>query len=70
MTNFRLQNSKVFADDNFKHDENGVKFSEQVENTVGNRKIACYEHFLFFLQCFQKNLNFKQTKTGACLEKN
>ena len=32
-----LQSSKLkkFADDNFKFDENGGKFSERVENTVG-----------------------------------
>ena len=26
---------KEFADDNFKFDENGTKFSKRVENTVG-----------------------------------
>ena len=43
---------KQFADDNFKFDENSRKFSKRVENTVG--KIACYEQFLLFPQCFQK----------------
>ena len=32
-----------FADDNFKFDENGRKFSKEVENTVGRGEIACYE---------------------------
>ena len=45
---------KEFADDNFKFDEKGRKFSKQVENTVGKGEIACYEQFLLFLQCFQK----------------
>ena len=45
---------KELADDNFKFDENGRKFSKRVENTVGKREIARYEQFLLFPQCFQK----------------
>ena len=45
---------KEFADDNFKFDENGGKFSKQVENTGGKGEIASYEQFLLFPQCFQK----------------
>ena len=45
---------KEFADDNFKFYENGIKLSNQVENTVGKGEIARYEHFLLFPQCFQK----------------
>ena len=45
---------KQFADDNFKFDENGRKFSERVENTVGKGEIAHYEQFFLFPQCFQK----------------
>ena len=33
---------KEFADDNFKFDENGRKFSKQVENTVGKGEIATF----------------------------
>ena len=33
----KLQGS---AEDNFKFDENGIKFSIKVENTVGKREIA------------------------------
>ena len=47
MTDFRLSEMKEFADNNFKFDENGRKFSEWVENTH-------YEQFLLFPQCFQK----------------
>ena len=47
-------NLKEFADDNFKFDENGRKLSKRVENTVGKGKIAHYEQFLLFPQCFQK----------------
>ena len=44
-----LDSSKLieFADDNFKFDENGIKLSKQVENTVEKGEIARYE-------CFQK----------------
>ena len=38
---------KEFADDNFNLDENGRKFFEQVENTVGKGEIACFEQFSF-----------------------
>ena len=53
-TNFRLSKHKEFADDNFKFNENGRKFSKRVENTVGKGEIACYEHFHLFPQCFEK----------------
>ena len=42
------------ADNNFKFDNNGRKFSKQVESTVGKREIACYEQFLLFPHCFQR----------------
>ena len=47
-------NLKKFADDNFKFDDNGRKFSKRVENTVGKGEIAGYEQFLLFTQYFQK----------------
>ena len=43
-TNFRLFQIKR-ADIDFKFDENGRKFSKQVENTVGKGEIAHYECF-------------------------
>ena len=45
---------KEFADDNFKFDKNGRKFSEWEENAVGKGEIAHYKQFLLFPQCFQK----------------
>ena len=39
---------KEFADDNFKCDENGRKFSKRVENTVEKGGITHYEQFLLF----------------------
>ena len=38
------------ADDNFKFDENGRKFSKTLENTVEKLEIARYEQFLIFPQ--------------------
>ena len=45
---------KEFADDNYKFNENGRKFSIRVENIVGKGEIARYKQFLLFPQCFQK----------------
>ena len=46
---------KEFADENFKFNENGRKFSKCVENILGKGEIARYEQFLLFPQCFQKD---------------
>ena len=61
-----LDSSKLeeFADDNFKFDENDRKFSKWIENTVGKGKIARYEHFLFFPQCFQKTCTANTKNQG------
>ena len=39
---------KAFADDNFELNENGRKFSNQIENIAGKGEIAHYEQFLLF----------------------
>ena len=49
-----LSNLKKLADGNFTCDENGGKFSERVENTVGKVEIARNEQFLLFLLFFLK----------------
>ena len=33
-----LDSSKLFADNNFRFDENGKKFSKLIENTIGKRE--------------------------------
>ena len=38
---------KETADDNFKFNENGIKFSKQVENTVGKEKLLVTSDFSF-----------------------
>ena len=48
---------KVFADDYFKLNENGGKFSKLVENTVGKGKVARSEQFLLFPRCFKKTFS-------------
>ena len=45
---------KEFADNNFKFDENGRKFSNRAENIVGKAEIAHYKQFLLLPQYFQK----------------
>ena len=44
---------KEFADDSFKFDENGRKFSKRLENTVGKGETARFEQFHLIPQCFQ-----------------
>ena len=68
MTNFRLFQTKEFADDNFKFDENGRKLPKWVENAVVKGDIACYEQFLLFPQCFQKACFPGAPKGGNVLE--
>ena len=54
MTSLDSSKLKEVADDKFKSDENGRKFSKWVENIVGKGEIARNQQFLLFPQCFQK----------------
>ena len=54
---FESSKRKEFADDRFKFDENGSKFSKPAKNTVGKGEVALYEQFLLFPPCFQKICN-------------
>ena len=58
-----------FADDNFKFDENGRKFSKRVENNVGKGQIAPYQQFLLFPQCFQKTYTPDMYSPGLVWER-
>ena len=51
---FRHYQIEEFADDNFKFDENGGKFSKRTEKTLGKGEIVRHEQFHFFPQCFEK----------------
>ena len=53
-TDFHSFEVKMVADNNFKTDKNGRKFSKWVENIVGKGESAHYEQFLLFSSCFQK----------------
>ena len=50
----QLDSSKLkeLAVDNLRFNDNGRKFSIQVENIVGKGEIARYERFLLFRLCF------------------
>ena len=45
---------KKIADDDFKFNEKGRKFSKWLENNVRKGDIARYEQFLLFPWCFEK----------------
>ena len=45
--------NSYFADNNFKFNENGGKFSLEVEYTVGKGDIACYKQFLLYPSVFK-----------------
>ena len=57
-----LPNDKIFKHSNFKTYADNILNSVQmmicvldrIENIVGKRENAGYQHFLLFLQCFQK----------------
>ena len=51
---FQTVPKRQCADDNIQFNENGVKNSKRIENTMGKGEIARYEQFLLFPQCFQK----------------
>ena len=55
---------KEFADDNFKHDENGRKFSKPEEHTAGKGKIAHMGNFSFSHSVFKRLLQQTHKKPG------
>ena len=67
-SNIRVFQLKEFTDDNFKFNENGRKFSKQVDKTVGKGKIAHCKQFLFLPPCFQKTCPADMKKPGLVWE--
>ena len=59
---------KEFADNNFKFDGNGRKFSKRVGNTEGKGEIARYEQFLLF-PVFSKDLYCRHVKSKIVWER-
>ena len=43
---------------------------DRIENNVGKGENADYQHFLLFLQCFQKLSFFRVVKSRECFVKN
>ena len=60
---------RELADDKFRFDENGRKFSKRVANSVGKAKNAYHEQYLLFPQCFQKTYTAGKKKTGLVWER-
>ena len=55
---------KEFADDNFKFDENGIKLSKRVENTVGQGEIA--RNFSLSHSVFKRLVSQGRQKVSFC----
>ena len=60
---------KEFADDNFKYDENGEKFSKRVENAVGKKRNCSLRAISLFPSVFSKVKYYRHVKSRACLGK-
>ena len=65
-TNFGLFQT---ADDSFKFDENGRKFSRQGRKRCGKGDVARYEQFLLFPLSFQKTCTADRRKQGLIVER-
>ena len=55
---------KAFEDDKINVAEMMVSLSDRIENIVGNRENAVYQHFLLFPQCFQNPSFSESLKVG------
>ena len=59
-----LTKLKAFADDRINVAQMMISVFDTVENIVGKGENAGYQHFLLFLQCFQKASVFGSLKVG------
>ena len=57
-------NLKAFVDNKFNVTEVTNSVFDRVENIVGKGETAGYQHFLLFLQCFQKVSYLGSLKVG------
>ena len=55
---------KAFADDKLIVIQMATFLLYKIENIVGREKNAGYQHFLLFLQCFQKAISLGSLKVG------
>ena len=53
---------KAFADNKLSVARMMISLLDSVENTVGTRENAGYQHFLLFPQCFPKSLGSSKTR--------
>ena len=60
---------KAFADDRLKMAQVAKLILDKIENIVGKEENAGYQHFLLFLQCFQKASSMRVVKRRDCLVK-
>ena len=54
---------------NFKRDDNSIKFYNRVENTVGKGEIIVTSNFFVSHNVFKRLVNCRHVKTWACLVK-
>ena len=57
---------KAFADDKSNVNQNIKVEFHRIENIVGKEENAGYQHFLLFLQCFQKAFPAVRQKSSLC----
>ena len=57
---------KEFADDNFKFNENGRKFSERVESRMGNEEFVVSSNFSFSYIVFKRLVRQSYKIQGLC----
>ena len=58
---------KAFADDNLNVARMVISLYDRVQNIMGKGENAGYQHFLLFLQCFQKASSTGSLKVGTVL---
>ena len=61
-----LPKLKAFADDKSDVTQNIKVVFHRIENTVGKEENGGYQHFVLFLQCFQKAFSEILSKTSLC----
>ena len=60
---------KAFAYDKINAAEMMISLSDRVENIAGKGENAWYQHFLLFLQSFQKGFSFRDVISQDCFIK-
>ena len=61
---------KAFADNKIKLANMMIFAFERVENIVGKGENAGHQHFILFIQCFQKAFHLRSLKSWDCVVEN